>query len=267
MRIFDLNCHFLLQLSSFFNRIGQLSQPEYVPSDADLLHIHIGRRGACYTYFESQRVAWTVLDASRSHGGLKMLKGFYALVSSVLFTVDLADYARLVNAGEPNVTYLHSSLADWDSIAKSRRYSSTKMAICFINVAGFAQSLKRIPLTQRFGEIPELDDPSDAEQAKEYIIGRFTALSKTHGESSLKTFLCQNLPMREDWAVVKDFLCTRRELRPSLADKKAYAYAKLFKLSGLDRKAFSWVKGCSEDDNGYWMASSTHVLAVLLQNS
>ena len=198
----------------------RISHPDYIPSDDDACHIYRPTGNIIGNGYSSQfcdeNTLLRVVDLPRSSGQRKKWIHHFEGISSILVTIDMRCYAQSL-CEDPATNLMSEDAVWWDSVANSQWFQKSHFALCFIKYAEFARMVRTQPLDKSsfknaFGEGRRLDDPSDPEQAKDFIIDSFLALKRNCSRDSVKAQLIPDLPRVEDWATIKEyFVRSQRE--------------------------------------------------------
>ena len=197
-------------MNSYLNEMPRISRPDYVPSDEDARHVYnpIGNiiiGGGNCSQFGDQKALWRVVDLPRSSGERRKWVHHFEGISSIIVTVDMRCYAQSLDE-DPAANLMKEHILWWDSVVNSKWFEKTEFALCFIKYAEFAKIVRTKPLDEfTFGESCRLDDPSDPEQTKAFIIDSFLALNRNADSNKVKIHLIPDLPGPEDWAAIKEF--------------------------------------------------------------
>ena len=173
------------------------------PRNKETLPTAIADFARAYLQSSSQETRWRLYSFPRLHCERKKWLHFFADTSSVIFTVDIRDYARLISE-DPNLNHMEGSIVYWDSMVNSRFFEKTKFAVCLIHIEELDELLRREPLDRYFKDC-QVGDPPGPEKAKEYFATRFRALNRTRSSGDVKVHMIRGLPQEEDWEALKQF--------------------------------------------------------------
>ena len=153
------------------------------------------------TYCDFQPT-WSILEQPSIFLQRKKWLHWYDNITSIIITIDIRDYAYLLEE-DTTVTRLQESMTAWESYANSRFFQSARFALCFIKTAEFGDMIATEPVSKYFKDCS--DDLSLPEDAKEYLGQRFLMLDRSHDLADVKVFYIADLPKQEDLLAVQHF--------------------------------------------------------------
>jgi guanine nucleotide-binding protein G(i) subunit alpha len=158
--------------NSWFAEIQRISQPDYIPTESDVLRIPDGRPGVREYLFVWGSTNIRVVDCEVEQDKLPKILHQFGDVISIIFVVDLSSYNKInpVSATDS----MTEALQLFDRVVNSQWFIRSSI-ILFLNNAGrFKEKLPECPLCNYFPDFSGGNDPSSA---VEYIISRFRYLS------------------------------------------------------------------------------------------
>ena len=146
--------------------------------------------------------SWSIHQLSKMHGERKKWLHMLEIINSIIFTVDIRDYAHWLDEDQA-FTWMHENICCWGSTANSRTFQSAKLALCFIKTVEFDEMLTREPISRYFEDYSE--NTSCHEDAMDFFVKRFMTLNTTHDAIDVKVFFIADLPKQEDWIAIQHF--------------------------------------------------------------
>jgi len=159
----------------FFNNLQRLSQPDYIPTEQDLLRTRIKTTGITEVLFELKGLTFRLVDVGGQRSERKKWIHCFEGVSSILFISSLSEYDQTLR--EDNCTNrMQESLKLFDSICNSPWFSDVHF-ILFLNKKDlFAEKIHRSPLTVCF---PEYKGQQNQTECINYIQWKFEQLNRS----------------------------------------------------------------------------------------
>jgi len=154
----------------FLNKIEDVSQPAYVPTEQDLLHARVRTTGIIENDFTIEKNRFKMIDVGGQRNERKKWIHCFEGVTAVLFVVDISAYDRVLYEDE-KVNRLIEALNLFENICNSRWFRDTSI-ILFLNKADlFREKLKEAPLTDLF---PDYTGGTVFEAGTSFIEQEFT---------------------------------------------------------------------------------------------
>jgi len=154
----------------FFDKIDEVAEPGYIPSEQDLLHARIRTTGIIENDFVIEKNRFKMIDVGGQRNERKKWIHCFEGVTAVLFVVDIAAYDRVLYEDE-KVNRLIESLNLFENICNSRWFRDTSI-ILFLNKSDiFKDKIKEVPLSTLFADYT---GGSEFETATAFIEQEFT---------------------------------------------------------------------------------------------
>ncbi|XP_035512427.1 guanine nucleotide-binding protein G(i) subunit alpha-like isoform X2 [Morone saxatilis] len=170
----------------YLNDLDRICQPNYVPTQQDVLRTHIKTTGIVETHFTFNDLYFRIFDVGSSRKrNLNWVLSFEGL-TSIIFCVALSDYDHvLVADGEMN--RMQESMKLFNSICNNKWFTLT-FIIVFLNKKDlFEEKISRSPLTICY---PEYSGRNSYEEAAAYIQSQFEDLNTQKDSKEIYTHLC-----------------------------------------------------------------------------
>ncbi|KAI8145013.1 guanine nucleotide binding protein, alpha subunit [Fennellomyces sp. T-0311] len=160
----------------FYEGLDRLFQPDYVPTDQDIIQCRIKTTGIVETTFRNGPIVYRMCDVGGQRSERKKWIHCFENVASVLFVVAISGYdCCLVEDRDSNQMY--EALMLFDSICNSQWFVNTSMILFLNKVDIFKKKIRYSPVKAYF---PDYSGPSkDHNQAADYFRKRFEMLNRS----------------------------------------------------------------------------------------
>lgn len=133
----------------YFTRIDEIMQPNYVPSEQDVLRSRVPTTGIVENSFEIEGSHFRMLDVGGQRSERKKWIHCFENVTAVLFVAAISAYDQVLYEDE-TTSRMMEALELFEEITNSEWFERTSI-ILFLNKRDlFAEKLKRIPLKNYF---------------------------------------------------------------------------------------------------------------------
>eukprot|EP00300_Choanocystis_sp_HF-7_P023884 c25270_g1_i1.p1 GENE.c25270_g1_i1~~c25270_g1_i1.p1 ORF type:complete len:354 (-),score=90.97 c25270_g1_i1:30-1091(-) len=158
----------------FFNCIDKVTEPNFVPSDEDILRARVRTTGICNTEFELDGARFEMCDVGGQRSERRRWINCFDNVQGVLFVAAINEYDQVLEE-DGRTNRLHEALNVFEEVCNSRFFEETAM-ILFLNKKDlFAEKIKRVNITAAF---PEYDGPQEYHSAVDYIRAQFESMNE-----------------------------------------------------------------------------------------
>jgi GTPase SAR1 family protein len=135
----------------FFEKVDEVSQAGYIPSEQDLLHARIRTTGIIENDFIIEKNRFKMIDVGGQRNERKKWIHCFEGVTAILFVVDISAYDKVLYEDE-KVNRLVESLNLFENICNSRWFRETSI-ILFLNKSDlFKEKIKEVPLLTLFSD-------------------------------------------------------------------------------------------------------------------
>lgn len=166
-------CHVPDSSAYFFDKVEELGDYRYIPSEEDCLRSRIRTLGIIETTLEAHGQRFRMLDVGGQKNERRKWIQCFEDVSAVLFVVALSEYDQQMFEDDL-VNRMTDSLSLFSEIANDPAFSQST-TVLFLNKKDlFREKIKRVPLTVCF---PKYDGPQTYEAGVKYIESEFKKLS------------------------------------------------------------------------------------------
>ncbi|KAJ4934627.1 hypothetical protein JOQ06_007412 [Pogonophryne albipinna] len=171
----------------YLNDLDRICQPNYVPTQQDVLRTRVKTTGIVETHFNFKDLYFKMFDVGGQRSERKKWIHCFEGVTSIIFCVALSDY-DLVLAEDEEMNRMHESMKLFDSICNNKWFTLTSI-ILFLNKKDlFEEKITRSPLTICW---PEYSAGNSYDETSCYIQTQFEDLNKRKGTKEIYThFTC-----------------------------------------------------------------------------
>ncbi|KAJ1917730.1 guanine nucleotide-binding protein subunit alpha [Mycoemilia scoparia] len=173
--------------SYYFESIDRISQPDYVPTDQDVLRSRVKTTGINETIFRVGELTYRMLDVGGQRSERKKWIHCFENVTAILFLVAISEYDQVLIEDE-TVNRMQEALTLFDSICNSRWFIKTSIILFLNKMDLFSEKLPKSALKDYF---PDYDGPEgDVSAASSYILKRFVSLNQSDTKQIYTHFTC-----------------------------------------------------------------------------
>ncbi|ORE11927.1 guanine nucleotide binding protein, alpha subunit [Rhizopus microsporus var. microsporus] len=159
----------------FFDQLDRMFRPDFMPTDADIIHCRIKTTGIVETKFRNGSVTYRMLDVGGQRSERKKWIHCFDNVAAILFVVALSGYDCCLVEDKYS---MYEAFMLFESICNSKWFINTSI-ILFLNKNDlFKKKLLKSRITNYFPDYR--GSPTDYNQAKEYFKNRFLTLNTNH---------------------------------------------------------------------------------------
>ncbi|CAI5439161.1 unnamed protein product [Caenorhabditis angaria] len=172
----------------YLSQLERICEPEYVPTQDDVLRTRIKTTGIIETQFNYKDRLFLVFDVGGQRSERKKWIHCFEDVRALIFCVALSEYDMVLLEDE-QTNRMRESLKLFDSICNNKFFVETSI-ILFLNKKDlFEEKIQKSPLTIAF---PEYTGRNEFDEASIYIQHKFEEVNKREGtEKELYThFTC-----------------------------------------------------------------------------
>jgi len=170
----------------YFENITRISQPDYLPTEQDVLRSRVKTTGVLETTFDVEDIIFRLVDVGGQRSERRKWIHCFEDVTAIIFCVGISEYdQKLYEDNETN--RMHESLQLFKELCSTKWFQKTAF-ILFLNKKDiFAEKIKKVPLTVCF---PEYSGKPGEEAGKEYIRERFMELNDNKQKTVYAHFTC-----------------------------------------------------------------------------
>jgi guanine nucleotide-binding protein G(i) subunit alpha len=134
---------------SYFDSIGRIAQPDYLPSDQDVLRSRVKTTGITETTFIIGDLTYRMFDVGGQRSERKKWIHCFENVTTILFLVAISEYDQLLFEDE-TVNRMQEALTLFDSICNSRWFVKTSIILFLNKIDRFREKLPVSPMKNYF---------------------------------------------------------------------------------------------------------------------
>lgn len=171
-RTWDLKSKFQIQDSAahFFKHINRITEPNYTPTDQDVLLARIRTTGIVDQEFEIKNNRFQVYDVGGQRNERKKWIHCFDGVTGVIFLAALSAYDQTLYEDD-KTNRMKEALDLFKQICNSRWFADASM-ILFLNKQDlFKEKVQKVPITTCFSDYPGA--PHDEYESRAYIKEKF----------------------------------------------------------------------------------------------
>uniref|UniRef100_A0A915HRB2 Guanine nucleotide-binding protein G(O) subunit alpha n=1 Tax=Romanomermis culicivorax TaxID=13658 RepID=A0A915HRB2_ROMCU len=159
----------------FLDDLDRLGQPDYQPTEQDILRTRVKTTGIVEVHFTFKNLNFKLFDVGGQRSERKKWIHCFEDVTAIIFCVAMSEYDQVLHEDE-TTNRMHESLKLFDSICNNKWFTDTSI-ILFLNKKDlFEEKIKKSPLTVCF---PEYTGRQEYNEASAYIQGQFDAKNKS----------------------------------------------------------------------------------------
>jgi len=174
--------------SYYFDNIARISQPDYLPTEQDVLRSRVKTTGVLETAFDVEDIIFRLVDVGGQRSERRKWIHCFEDVTAIIFCVALSEYdLKLYEDNETN--RMHESLELFKELCSTKWFQNTAF-ILFLNKKDiFEEKIKRVPLTVCFPDYV-CTSPDVVEEGKKYIKDKFLELNNNKTKQVYAHFTC-----------------------------------------------------------------------------
>ncbi|MCJ1306837.1 guanine nucleotide-binding protein subunit alpha [Agyrium rufum] len=170
----------------YFDSIGRIAQPDYLPNDQDVLRSRVKTTGITETTFIIGELTYRMFDVGGQRSERKKWIHCFENVTTILFLVAISEYDQLLFEDE-TVNRMQEALTLFDSICNSRWFVKTSIILFLNKIDRFKEKLPVSPMKNYF---PDYEGGPDYPAACDYILNRFVSLNQHETKQVYTHFTC-----------------------------------------------------------------------------
>lgn len=159
--------------------IDRIAEPDYVPTDADILHLPASvfqETGIREMKLTMGLLTLEVLTIGEQESERKKWLHLFENLTLIIFVVDLCLYDQKIE-GQPDHNQLQETLVLFDAIVNSRWFRRTSIILLLNKSDLFKTRLRESPMSNHF---PDYQGGDNVDKAVRYISQRFNRLNCAH---------------------------------------------------------------------------------------
>ncbi|OBZ91358.1 Guanine nucleotide-binding protein subunit alpha [Choanephora cucurbitarum] len=172
----------------FFDSLDRISQPDYLPTNQDILRARAKTTGIAEYKFRMGDLLYCMVDVGGQRSERKKWIHCFENVVAIIFMVALSEFDQVLIEDE-QVNRMHESFILFDSICNSKWFEATSL-ILFLNKTDlFREKIEEqhVELSETF---PDYQGGSTYKEGCQYIMRRFLSLNKQPSKQVYTHFTC-----------------------------------------------------------------------------
>jgi len=186
----------------FMKHLDSITDPNYVPTDADILHSRSTTCGIIETHFKVGNLFFRMCDVAGQRSERRKWMHCFSDVKAVIVLVGISEYDQVL-AEQHDVNRMHEALKLFGDICNSRWFEMTTMILFLNKIDLFAEKIKQVPLRVCF---PEYEGDNSFEATTRYISERFRAANRNANK-----YVYTHLTCATDTECIKNIFTSVRE--------------------------------------------------------
>ncbi|OJJ80911.1 guanine nucleotide-binding protein subunit alpha gpaA [Aspergillus glaucus CBS 516.65] len=170
----------------YFDAVERIAQPDYLPTDQDVLRSRVKTTGITETTFIIGDLTYRMFDVGGQRSERKKWIHCFENVTTILFLVAISEYDQLLFEDE-TVNRMQEALTLFDSICNSRWFVKTSIILFLNKIDRFKEKLPVSPMKNYF---PDYEGGADYAAACDYILNRFVSLNQAEQKQIYTHFTC-----------------------------------------------------------------------------
>jgi GTPase SAR1 family protein len=159
----------------FFNKIDELAEEGWVPTEDDVLHSRVRTTGIIENTFNVEGSAFTIVDVGgQRNERKKWIHTFGQSIAAVIFIAALNSY-DMVLFEDKSTNRMDESLTLFSEIVNSRWFKNSAVILLLNKIDLFGDKLKKVPLSVCFSEF---EGPNTVEGGIQFITEQFVSRVK-----------------------------------------------------------------------------------------
>jgi len=195
----------------FFNKIDEIAEDGWIPSEDDVLHSRVRTTGIIETTFNVEGTKFTIVDVGgQRNERKKWIHTFGQSIAAVIFIAALNSY-DMVLFEDKSTNRMDESLTLFSEIVNSRWFKNSSVILLLNKLDLFGEKLKKVPLSVCFADY---EGKNTVEDGIQFITEQFVSRVKDPNKRVF-TFPCS----AADQDNVRDILHSVKETLDELGYK------------------------------------------------
>ncbi|CDS07444.1 hypothetical protein LRAMOSA01393 [Lichtheimia ramosa] len=157
----------------FYNQLDRLWEPDYLPTDQDIIRCRAKTTGIVETIFHLGPLTYRMVDVGGQRSERKKWIHCFDNVTAILFVVAISGYDQCLVEDRDSML---EALMLFDSICNSPWFVKTSLILFLNKIDIFREKIKTSPISQYFPDYQGPDD--DVDQICIYFRKRFQRLNR-----------------------------------------------------------------------------------------
>ncbi|KAJ3441981.1 guanine nucleotide-binding protein g(o) subunit alpha [Anaeramoeba flamelloides] len=187
----------------FLDKISEISSPDYIPSQEDILRCRLRTTGIIQTSFTISGQKFTIIDVGGQRNERRKWINCFENITAVLFIASLSEFNQQLFEDE-RMNRMHESLLLFEEITNSRWFTESSIILFLNKVDIFKEKISKFKLQKCF---PKYNGKNNFDDTSNYIKQQF--LKKVENKKPIYThFTCatDTTNIRFVFEAVKDII-------------------------------------------------------------
>ncbi|WVN88233.1 uncharacterized protein L203_103434 [Cryptococcus depauperatus CBS 7841] len=161
----------------YFDAIGRIAQPRYMPTDQDILRARVKTTGITETHFKIGELTYKLFDVGGQRSERRKWLNIFDSRREGCWLTD-ADDQKLYE--DETVNRMQEAMTLFDSVANSRWFTKTSIILFLNKIDLFREKLPLSPLSNAF---PDYRGGANYDAACAFLLDKFVGLNKNPSKS------------------------------------------------------------------------------------
>ncbi|WVQ99403.1 hypothetical protein IAU59_006536 [Kwoniella sp. CBS 9459] len=163
----------------YFDAIARIAQPNYMPTDQDILRARVKTTGITETHFKIGELTYKLFDVGGQRSERRKWLNIFDSVTALVFLIAISEYDQKLYEDE-TVNRMQEAMTLFESVANSRWFTKTSIILFLNKIDLFRAKLPVSPLSNTF---PEYRGGSNYDAACSFLLEKFVSLNKNPSKS------------------------------------------------------------------------------------
>ncbi|WVF71460.1 hypothetical protein IAT40_006264 [Kwoniella sp. CBS 6097] len=163
----------------YFDAIARIAQPNYMPTDQDILRARVKTTGITETHFKIGELTYKLFDVGGQRSERRKWLNIFDSVTALVFLIAISEYDQKLYEDE-TVNRMQEAMTLFESVANSRWFTKTSIILFLNKIDLFRAKLPVSPLSDTF---PEYRGGTNYDAACSFLLEKFVSLNKNPSKS------------------------------------------------------------------------------------
>ncbi|KAJ3446385.1 guanine nucleotide-binding protein g(o) subunit alpha [Anaeramoeba flamelloides] len=178
--------HIPESMNYYYNKLKTIADPNYLPSDEDILLCRVRTSGINQTNFSMDDFKFTIIDVGGQRNERKKWISCFEGITALLYISSISEYNQQLFEDQ-KVNRMHESLSLYESTINSKWFEKTPIILFLNKIDLFKEKIKKHDLSVCF---PDYKDGLDEKKSREYIKNKFIEKNLNKNKEVYSHFTC-----------------------------------------------------------------------------
>ncbi|KAJ6245490.1 guanine nucleotide-binding protein g(o) subunit alpha [Anaeramoeba flamelloides] len=178
--------HIPESMNYYYNKLKTIADPNYLPSDEDILLCRVRTSGINQTNFSMDDFKFTIIDVGGQRNERKKWISCFEGITALLYISSISEYNQQLFEDQ-KVNRMHESLSLYESTINSKWFEKTPIILFLNKIDLFKEKIKKHDLNVCF---PDYKDGLDEKKSREYIKNKFIEKNLNKNKEVYSHFTC-----------------------------------------------------------------------------